>query len=55
MPKKYHLSLTIEDELVAEDIDEAWATFSSRIEDRFYGPTQANIEDLGEVPEEITE
>lgn len=50
--KRYRLTLTIEDEVIADDIDEAWETIKKRVEDRFYGPTTRDIEDLGEVPEE---
>ena len=52
MTRRFRLSLTIDDEIEADDIDEAWDRFKSRIEDRFYGPTKDNIEDLGELPEE---
>lgn len=52
MPKRFRLSLSIEDELIADDFNEAWDTFKDRVEDRLYGPTKDNIEDLGEVEEE---
>ena len=52
MLRRFRLSITIEDEIEADDLDEAWDKFRSRIEDRFYGPTKENIEDLGEIIEE---
>jgi len=52
MPRRFGLSLTINDEIEADDIDDAWDKFKSRLEDRFYGPTKDNIEDLGEIIEE---
>ena len=51
MPRRFRLSLTIEDEITADDIDEAWDKLKGRIEDHFYGPTKDNIEDLGEIIE----
>ena len=52
MPRRFRLSLTLEDEIEADDIDDAWDKFKGRFEDRFYGPTKDNIEDLGEIIEE---
>ena len=52
MPRRFRLSLTIEDEITANDLDDAWDKFKSRLEDHFYGPTKDNIEDLGEIIEE---
>lgn len=52
MPRHFRLTLTIEDEVIAEDIDDAWDTFKTRVEDRYYGPTVRDLEDLGEVTEE---
>ncbi len=52
MPRRYKLTVSIEDEIEAEDLDEAWDTFKTRFEDRFYGPTIKDIEDMGEILEE---
>ena len=52
MPRRFRLSISIDDEIIADDIDEAWDTFKTRFEDRFYGPTKDNIEQLEEVEEE---
>lgn len=53
MAHKYGLSFTVEDVVIAEDIDDAWGKFKERLEDRFYGPTVRDITDLGPVsPEE---
>lgn len=50
----YHYSLSIEADIEAEDLDEAWATIKNRMDDRFWGPTAANIE-LTEVKPETAE
>jgi len=52
MPRRFRLSITIDDEIKADDLDDAWDKFKSRLEDRFYGPTKDNIEDLGDIIEE---
>ncbi len=46
----YRFSLSIEDEITAESQEEAWKIAKDRVVGGFYGPTQANIEFLEEVP-----
>ena len=52
MPRRFRLALSIEDEIEADNLDQAWNKFKGRIEDHFYGPTKDNIEDLGEIIKE---
>ena len=52
MPRRFRLTITIDDEIKADDLDQAWNKFKGRIEDHFYGPTKDNIEDLGDIIEE---
>ena len=50
----YRLHFTADDELKAENMDEAWDIFRERAEERFYGPIKEHIEEGEEieVPEE---
>ena len=47
----YHLSLSIEADIEAEDLNQAWAAIKDRMDDRFWGPTSANIELVGKKEE----
>lgn len=52
---KWRFALTIEDEGYAEDEYTAWTIFRNRVIDRFYGPTNAQVEMVEEVtPEKPT-
>lgn len=52
---KYRFTLTIEDEVIADNEYEAWAQFRNRVIDRFYGPIDKQIELIEEIlPEEST-
>mgnify|MGYP001112394961 CR=1 FL=1 len=53
----YRISLTIEDEVLAETKREAWKQFTERIREGFYGPTINEVEEIEEVessPDEAT-
>ena len=50
--KIFRYSLTIDDEIRAETIEDAWQVVKARDEDNWYGPTIANLEPIGEEPEE---
>lgn len=47
----YHFSLSIDADIEAEDLDEAWAAVKNYMDDRFWGPTSANITLTGVKPE----
>jgi len=53
--KIFHYTLTIDDEIRAETLEDAWQVVKARDEDNWYGPTIANLEFIGEEPEEVTE
>ena len=53
--KIYRYSLHIDDEIIAEDLTQAWEVIKLRDEDNWYGPTIANLEYISEVPEETKE
>jgi hypothetical protein len=48
---RYRLLMTIDDDIEAKDLDEAWEKFRNRIKEGYYGPTIGNVEFIGEVIE----
>ena len=50
--KIFRYSLHIDDEIRAESLEDAWQVVKVRDEDNWYGPTIANLELIGEEPEE---
>jgi len=49
--KKYEFTLNIYEIIEAESQEEAWRIAKDRVVSGFYGPTQANLEFLEELPE----
>lgn len=51
----YTFSFSVEDNIQAESLEEAWKIARERVVSGFYGPTQANLEFIEELPEEAEE
>lgn len=49
----YRFTFNVEDNIEAESEVEAWEIVKARMDDRFYGPTRANLELTGETVEEV--
>lgn len=47
----YRFTFTIDDTIKAESLVEAWTVIKDRIDDRYYGPTIANLEFVEETVE----
>jgi len=47
----YRFTFTVDDEIKAESLVEAWEVVKARIDDRYYGPTIANLEFVEETVE----
>lgn len=47
----YHFSFSVDANVEAEDLDEAWAAVKNHMDDRFWGPTAVNIELVGKKEE----
>jgi len=52
---RYRLSMTIEDEVIADNSYKAFLTFRERFREGFYGPRQDDVEFVEEVLEEASE
>lgn len=48
----YHFRFEVDAEIKAESLEEAWEIVKLRMADRFYGPTQEDLEFIREIPEE---
>lgn len=48
----FRITLTVEDEISAEDQHEAWSLYRWRFQEGYYGPTWDNVEETGPSPEE---
>jgi len=47
----YRFSFSVDEEIKAETKEEAWKIVKDSISVGYYGPTQANVEFLEEIPE----
>ena len=47
----YRFTFTVDDTIKAESLVEAWSVIKDRIDDRYYGPTIANLEFVEETVE----
>ena len=47
----YRFTFTVDDTIKAESLVEAWNIIKDRIDDRYYGPTIANLEFIEENAE----
>lgn len=47
----YHFRFEVDTDIEAESKEEVWEIVKMRMADRFYGPTQDNLEFIKEIPE----
>lgn len=47
----YSFRFEVDEEIKAESPEEAWEIVKMRMADRYYGPTQDNLELIREIPE----
>ena len=51
--RRYRVMISVDDDIEAKTIDEALRICKARMEIGYYGPTYRDIEDMGEVVEEV--
>ena len=44
--KEFSLSITVEDSIIAEDIDAAFLLVMTRVQSGYYGPTRENLQEV---------